>query len=229
MPDVKWIKICTDIFSDEKIKLIDALPERDAIFVIWIKLLTLAGKTNSNGEIHLSENIPYTDEMLSTIFSRPIAVVRLALKVFNDFGMIETLNGALVVTNWCKHQSIDGLEKIRHDTKLRVRKYRKLKQIEEKRCNGTVTLRNEQNRIEEKKNRRRDIAITQEELIQNLTQEPAYSHINIKHEVQKAVVWLGGHPGRKLTRNFMIRWLNKIDVPIKVYQPEQRKWEETYT
>ena len=37
--DVKWIKITTDIFDDEKILLIESLPEADSIIVIWFKLL----------------------------------------------------------------------------------------------------------------------------------------------------------------------------------------------
>ena len=39
MADVKWIKITTDIFDDEKMLLIDGLPEHDGIIVIWFKLL----------------------------------------------------------------------------------------------------------------------------------------------------------------------------------------------
>ena len=49
MADVKWIKIATDIFDDEKILLIESLPEADSIIVIWFKLLCLAGKQNNSG------------------------------------------------------------------------------------------------------------------------------------------------------------------------------------
>ena len=49
--DVKWIKVTTDMFEDEKIRLIDAMPERDTIHYIWIRLLVQAGKTNSHGYI----------------------------------------------------------------------------------------------------------------------------------------------------------------------------------
>ena len=31
MADVKWIKIVTDIFDDEKMALIDAMPDRDGV------------------------------------------------------------------------------------------------------------------------------------------------------------------------------------------------------
>ena len=52
MAEVKWIKITTNIFDDEKIKLIDTMPDRDALLVVWFKLLTLAGKTNDNGFLY---------------------------------------------------------------------------------------------------------------------------------------------------------------------------------
>ena len=37
-------KITTDIFDDEKICLIDALPDHDAILVIWFKILAFSWK-----------------------------------------------------------------------------------------------------------------------------------------------------------------------------------------
>ena len=77
MSDIKWIKITTNMFEDEKIRLIDAMPERDTIHYIWIRLLVQAGKTNANGFIFLNENIPYTEEMLSTIFCRPLLLLDL--------------------------------------------------------------------------------------------------------------------------------------------------------
>ena len=66
--EVKWIKIVTDIFDDEKILLIEAMPDADAIIVIWFKLLCLAGKQNNNGVLVMSDRIPCNDEMLSAIF-----------------------------------------------------------------------------------------------------------------------------------------------------------------
>ena len=65
MAEVKWIKLLTEMFDDEKIKLIEAVPEADMILVIWIKLLTLAGKKNMNGYIFLTENIPSSYSILN--------------------------------------------------------------------------------------------------------------------------------------------------------------------
>ena len=125
MAEVKWIKLLTEMFDDEKIKLIEAVPEADMILVIWIKLLTLAGKKNMNGYIFLTENIPYTDEMFATLFNRPLNTVRLALETFKKFGMIlYNGEGQIKISNWEKHQNIDGLERIRENTRKRVAKFR---------------------------------------------------------------------------------------------------------
>jgi predicted phage replisome organizer len=102
--EVKWIKITTNMFDDEKIKLIESMPEKDAILIIWIKLLVQAGRTNANGYIFLNEKTPYTEEMLAIIFNRPVNTVRLALKTFKEFNMIEMDEKGLLVTNWEKHQ-----------------------------------------------------------------------------------------------------------------------------
>lgn len=109
MADVKWIKIVTDIFDDEKILLIESLPEADSIIVIWFKLLCLAGKQNNSGVFTLNGKIPYTDKMLATIFRRKESTVQMALHTFEQFGMIEIVDDVITIPNWGKHQSIDYL------------------------------------------------------------------------------------------------------------------------
>ena len=111
--EVKWIKIVTDIFDDEKILLIESMPDGDAIIVIWFKLLCLAGRTNTMGVLLLNERIPYNDEMLAHIFRRPLNTVRLALRTFEQYGMIEIVNNTITIPNWTKHQQLESLEKRR--------------------------------------------------------------------------------------------------------------------
>ena len=143
MSEIKWIKITTDIFDDEKICLIDALPDHDAILVIWFKILALAGKHNRNGLLMMSDKVHYTDEMLATIFRRPLNTVRMALGVFEQFGMIEIIDGVITLPNWEKHQNIDGMERIKEQTRNRVARHReKQKNLAlggNVTCNVTVT------------------------------------------------------------------------------------------
>ena len=117
MAEVKWIKIVTDVFDDEKILMIESMPEADSIIVIWFKLLCLAGKQNNSGVFQMGR-MPYTDEMFSTIFRRPLNTVRMALRAFEQFGMIEIINNTVTIPNWDKHQSLDALEKKRERDRL---------------------------------------------------------------------------------------------------------------
>lgn len=130
MSDVKWIKLKVNMFDDEKIRLIESMPDGDTMLVIWFKLLSQAGRTNANGYIFLNENVPYTPEMLSTLFNRPLQTVRYALQTFSKFGMIEANeNDFICISNWDKHQNIEGLEKIKSDGAERQRRYRERKKL----------------------------------------------------------------------------------------------------
>lgn len=124
MSEVKWIKITTDIFDDEKLLLIETMPDADAIIVVWFKLLVLAGKQNNHGVIMMSDRIAYTDEMLASIFRRPLSTVRLALGIFEQYGMIEIIEGVITIPNWEKHQSLDQLEQRREYMKNYMKKKR---------------------------------------------------------------------------------------------------------
>lgn len=158
MADVKWIKIVTDIFDDEKILLVESLPEADSLIVVWFKLLCLAGKQNNGGVFMLNDKIAYTEEMLATIFRRPLNTIRLAIQTFTQFGMIEVVDNVITIPNWDKHQNTDSLDKIRAQNRKRVNEYRERQkntaaQIEaDTSRNVTVTLRNgiEEEREEEK-------------------------------------------------------------------------------
>ena len=162
MADVKWIKIVTDVFDDEKIQLIDNLPERDAIIVMWFKMLCLAGKQNNGGVFMLNDRIAYTDEMLSTVFRRPLNTVRLALDTFEKFGMIEIVNNTILIPNWDKHQSLDKLEQAREKARKRVAKHREKQKalaVGNSGCNVTsnvtVTECNATDKIRKEKDKKR--------------------------------------------------------------------------
>ena len=162
MSEIKWIKITTDIFDDEKICLIDALPDHDAILVIWFKILALAGKHNRNGLLMMSDKVHYTDEMLATIFRRPLNTVRMALGIFEQFRMVEIIDGVITLPNWEKHQNIDGMEKIKEQTRNRVARHREKQKnlaLGNVTCNVTVTQGNaleeegDKNRLDKDKNK----------------------------------------------------------------------------
>ena len=124
MSEVKWIKLSTNMFDDEKIKLIRTMPEGDKIIVIWVQLLCLAGKTNDGGAVYMGQNIYYTDEMLATICGQPVNIMRLAIKTLEQFEMIEKYQDGLIeIANWGKHQSTDKMEQMKIQNRERQQKY----------------------------------------------------------------------------------------------------------
>lgn len=124
MAEVRWIKIVTNIFDDEKIRYIESLPSGDQMVVIWFRILCLSGKSNSSGFLMMTDRLAYTEEMLASIFNRDLKEIQLSLSVFESLEMIEVIDDKIYLRNWEKHQSTDKLEKIREQTRKRVQDHR---------------------------------------------------------------------------------------------------------
>lgn len=126
MSEVKWIKITTDMFDNRKIKAIRKLPEGNNIILIWVMLLSLAGRCNASGMIFLTANIPYTNKMLADELDFEESVICIALDTLEKFGMITRDENLLIsVNNWAEYQSVDGMERIREQNRIRNIEYRK--------------------------------------------------------------------------------------------------------
>ena len=141
MADVKWIKITTDMFDNRKIKHLRKLPDGNSIVLIWVMLLTMAGRCNANGMIFLTENIPYTPKMLADELGFEENLVRLALDALERLNMIRDDN-FLTIPGWEEYQNIEGMDKIREQNRLRKQKQRenqKLLPDASRDCHVTVT------------------------------------------------------------------------------------------
>jgi len=139
MADVKWIKITTDIFDDNKIVLLEQSKNGDAFIVIWFKLLCLAGRDNNGGILTMNDKIPYTNEMLATIFRKPAKMVSKALAEFEKYGMIQINDDIITIPNWEKHQNVEQLERIKEQARKRQEKFRKKKASHVESENSNVT------------------------------------------------------------------------------------------
>lgn len=152
MPNVEWIKITTDMFDNRKIKHLRKLPAGNDIVLIWVMLLTMAGRCNSGGMIYLTENIPYTHKMLADELGFEESVVTMALKALEELDMVKTDAAYLTIPGWEEYQNVDGLDKIREQTRKRVQRHREKQKFIK--SNATVTDGNatDKEREEEKEN-----------------------------------------------------------------------------
>lgn len=124
MADVKWIKLTTDMFDNRKIKHLRRLPEGNNIVLIWVMLLTMAGRCNASGMIFLTENIPYTPKMLADELDFEESTVQLALKVLEQLNMITTDQGYFAIAGWEEYQNTDRLTELREYNRLAKQKSR---------------------------------------------------------------------------------------------------------
>ena len=125
MTDVHWVKLSTDLFDNRKIKYLRRLPEGNDLALIWVMLLTLAGRCSADGTIFLAENVPYTPDTLADELGFEESTMVSALNSFAKLGMIgESEDGYLFITGWEEHQSLEKLEKIREQNKARKQKQR---------------------------------------------------------------------------------------------------------
>lgn len=137
--EIKWIKLSTGIFDNDKIKQIEALPDGDSLIVIWLKLLVLAGEKNDGGAVYFTKTIPYSDQMLSVAFRRPLPTVQLALRTFESFGMIEIINDFIMLPNWEKYQNVEGMDRVREQNRIRQARKREKERLLLDECHVTVT------------------------------------------------------------------------------------------
>lgn len=141
MADVGWVRLSTRMFENRKIKHLLNQPKGADLTLLWVRLLCLAGTINDNGRVYVTSKVTYTPQTLAVDTGVALAVVKKAWELFQDLEMIEiTEEGYIEILGWEKHQNIEGLNKIREQTKERVQRYRdKKKSVTSNASNDDVT------------------------------------------------------------------------------------------
>lgn len=167
MADVGWVRLSTGLFDNPKIKILEMNENGDAFVSLWLRLLCLAGRANDNGMVYVTKGVAYTPDILAAMTGKDVEVITEALELFRKLNMIAVNDdGYIEILGWQKHQNIEGLAKIRTQTKERVKRYREKKKNQSNAdvlddvtscnvtCNDDVTLRNATEKKREEKNRK---------------------------------------------------------------------------
>lgn len=85
-----WLKLQNDFFKRHDIEIVENMPNGKDYIIFYLKLL--CESTSHEGKLRFSEEIPYNDEMLSTITNTNIDIVRNAIKILCQLKMIEILD-----------------------------------------------------------------------------------------------------------------------------------------
>ena len=142
MANLQWLKLSTDFFDNNKIKLLESEKDGDTIIRVWIQLLTIAMKCNYQGRLSLTEDKPMTVDEFSKIMGKSRKKITKCLEKFEELKMIIIEDNFYKIKNWSKYQSADKLEEIRLQNRLRQQKYRENMKSEKEKSNVTVTQRN---------------------------------------------------------------------------------------
>jgi len=127
MNEVFWVRMFCAEFDDPRWLAIEQLPDADAVQMIYVRMLMLAGRSNAGGLLLLHESLPYDVTTLSAVLRRTIPVVQFALATLERFKFIEMVDNVIAITAWDRLQPTDELARLatrRDKDKLRKRTQR---------------------------------------------------------------------------------------------------------
>lgn len=127
MNEVFWVRLFCAEFDDPRWLAIEQMPDADAVQIIYIRMLMLAGRSNANGLLLLHESLPYDVTTLSAVLRRTVPVVQFALATLERFKFIEVVDNVIAITAWDRLQPTDELARLaarRDKDKLRKRSQR---------------------------------------------------------------------------------------------------------
>lgn len=70
MANLQWLKLSTDFFDNNKIKLLESERDGDTLIRVWIQLLITAMKCNYQGRLSITEDKPMTADDISKIMGK---------------------------------------------------------------------------------------------------------------------------------------------------------------
>ena len=92
-----WLKLKKDFFKRHDIQIIESMPNGKDYVLFYLKLL--CESIDHEGNLRFSETIPYNEQMLATITNTNIDIVRNAISMFEQLGMIEIMSDGTYFMN----------------------------------------------------------------------------------------------------------------------------------
>lgn len=128
-----WLKLDKDFLKSSQIKVIKNMPNGKEYIIFYLSLLLESVETI--GHLRFSDLVPYNEEMLASVTDTNVDIVRSAITIFTQLGLIEMLDdGTIYMTQVAM---MTGKES---ESAERVRQYR-LREKEKLalQCNNDVT------------------------------------------------------------------------------------------
>ena len=92
-----WLKLKRDFFKRHDVRIIEQMPNGKDYILFYLKMLLES--IDHEGELRFSETIPYNEQMLSVITDTNIDIVKAAMSLFIELGMVEILSDSTIYMN----------------------------------------------------------------------------------------------------------------------------------
>lgn len=100
MADTKkfyWLKLKRDFFKRHDVRIIEEMPNGKDYILFYLKLLLES--IDHEGSLRFSDTIPYNEQMLSVVTNTNVDIVRAAMKLFIDLGMMAVFDDQTIYMN----------------------------------------------------------------------------------------------------------------------------------
>jgi len=205
-----WLKLKRDFFKRHDIQIIEAMPNGKDYILFYLKLL--CESVDHEGELRFSEQIPYNEQMLATITNTNVDIVRRAITVFTELGMMEMLdNGTLYML---EVQKMIGSET---EWAKKKREYRNKLLIED---NTRTKKDNVRQEIEIEK----DIEIDKKKKKEPKTAYGEYAHVKLTDSEYKRLVSDYGQDKTEKAIKFFDEYIEDKGYKSKSHNMAMRRW-----
>jgi predicted phage replisome organizer len=85
-----WLKLHKDFFKRHDISVVEDMPNGKDYVLFYLKLMLES--VDHEGALRFSDTIPYSEAMLASVTRTNVDIVRSALKVFIELGMVEVFD-----------------------------------------------------------------------------------------------------------------------------------------
>lgn len=92
-----WLKLKRDFFKRHDVRIIEQMPNGKDYILFYLKLLLES--IDHEGALRFSETIPYNEQMLSVITDTNVDIVKAAMSLFVELGMVEILEDSTIYMN----------------------------------------------------------------------------------------------------------------------------------
>ena len=160
-----WLKLDKNFLKSSQMKVVKSMPNGKDYIIFYLSLMLESVETV--GHLRFTALVPYNAEMLSAITDTNVDIVKSAIQIFCELGLMQIFDDGTIFLP--QVPSITGKES---ESAERVRKYReRIKQQDDVlalQCNGDVTKSNDNKEKEKDKEKDKERIETIKEIVDYL-------------------------------------------------------------